>query len=172
MDIENTDQTFRHRARGTRVAASRSCCALRQRADRRCRRMHRACRHARAGERIHDRIAGVPPSATVSTNMVAALNRAGRHAATAAASRDCDNPQLLQRDAEELRHAVDQPRSDGVRAAERLHRHRHRHGARRRAVQHRAVGRHSLYEQRGRPAGALDLPTTITTRRPKPTAST
>ena len=53
-------------------------------------------------------------------------------------------PTFYNVDAEELGHAVDQPRPDGVRAAQRLHRHRHRHGARRRAVQHGAVGRHPL----------------------------
>ena len=49
---------------------------------------------------------------------------------------------LLRRDAEELRGAVDEPRPDRVRAAQRLHRDRDRHGPRQRAVQSDPVGRH------------------------------
>ncbi len=52
---------------------------------------------------------------------------------------------LLLGDAEELGRTVDEPRSERVRAAERLHDARHGHGPRRRAVRSDLVGRHSVY---------------------------
>ena len=61
---------------------------------------------------------------------------------------------VLHRDAEELGHALDQSRPDGVRPAQRLHRHRHRHGPRRRGLQHGAVRRHPVRRRLG-PAGLL-----------------
>ncbi len=67
-------------------------------------------------------------------------------------------PRVLRRDAEELRDAVDQPRPDGVRAAQRLRRDRHRHGARRRRLRPRAVRRHPVRRaQRLRRARLLGL---------------
>ena len=73
-------------------------------------------------------------------------------------------PRLLQRDAEELRDAVDQSRPDGVRAAERLHRDRHRHGARRRRRSTRVLSGDILYVGSGGPAcRPTRRPTTITT---------
>ena len=78
---------------------------------------------------LHDRLAGVPPSAAVLTQMAADI---AANNAQAAAQLAMNNSEFLQRDAEEFRRPVDQSRSVGVRAAERLHRHGHRHGARRR----------------------------------------
>ena len=84
---------------------------------------------------MHDRLAGVPPSGRCWTSW----RRTSPPAMPRARHYSPWTTRLLQRHAEELRGAVDQPRPDRVRAAERLHRDRHRHGPRRRAVQPRAV---------------------------------
>ena len=108
----------RHRSRGARCI--RNACAARDRASRRsastialpaCRRPPRCSTRWR------------PRSVRAATDQAALIAM--------------DNPAFYSRHAQEPRHAVDQPRPDGVRAAQRLHRDRDRHGPRRRAVQHR-----------------------------------
>ena len=101
-------------------------------------------------ERLFGRITGTLPSATVLTQMSADIS--GQQCAGRGAARDAGS-ELLQRHAAQLRRADDQQGAVGVRAAERLHRHHHRHGARQRAVQYGAVGGPGLYRQRVRGAG-------------------
>ena len=120
-----------------RGAAAAGARRTRTRARRRsaCTTVSRACRRAR------------PCSTSMASDIAAGRADRRRQHRDAA-------PRVLRRDAEELRDAVDQPRPDGVRAAQRLRRDRHRHGPRRRGLRPRALRRHPLRRsQRLRRAG-------------------
>ncbi len=104
-------------------------------------------------KRIHDRIAGVPPSAAVLTAMEDEITAGDTEAAAMIAM---DNPSFYSVTLKNLVDAVDEPRAVRVRAAQRLHGDRDRHGARRPAVQPGAVGRRAVRRQRRpRPAGRV-----------------
>jgi hypothetical protein len=68
-------------------------------------------------KRIHDRIAGVPPGAAVLDQMEA-LIVANPATGPAAAARIAMQAPLLHHCPQELGHALDQPRPDGICAAE------------------------------------------------------
>ena len=86
-------------------------------------------------KRLHDRLNGAPPSQAMLDADAGEDRRRRREGRGAARDRRPERQLLLDR-AQELRDAVDEHGPDRLRAAQRLHRDRHRHGARRRAVQH------------------------------------
>ena len=98
---------------------------------------------------MYNRIAGIPPNAAQLAQMLAAGSPISR-----GADRD-QRPQVLQRHHPQHGGALDQQGSVGVRAVERLHRDRDRHGSGQQAVQHHPQRRHHLH--RRRPVGRGQL---------------
>ncbi len=101
-------------------------------------------------ERLFGRITGTPPSASVLTQMSTDISSGNALAAAQLAMQD---PNFYNVTLRNFAAPMTNKRTVGIRAAERLHRDHHRHGARQRAVQHRAVGRPGLHRQRVRRAG-------------------
>ena len=101
--------------------------------------------------RIYNRIAGIPPTAAQLAQMTA-------HGSGERGARRHQRSRVLQQHHPQHGGALDQPQSIGVRAAQRLHGDRRRHGARQCPVQHPAERGPRLYRRRQvRRAGLLGL---------------
>ena len=112
--------------------------------------------------RLHDRLAGVPPSAAVLDSMAALIGTGNPDDALAAAGLAMQNPPVLHDLAQELRDALDERRAHGSRGSERLQRHRDRDDPRQRAFRSSPHGRPRVRgRQRARPP--TRRPTTTTT---------